>query len=132
MIFYLSKQGQKTILLSSSAPVIFYLILCLVNRFSNIMTIIFIIKLYKIDSFIRIRSRLFQVISFSYYSKHTTTVCHDLSVFLCGSCVEYIVTFFFFECIKSFDREAFLIKYRIPVRCQTTHTAALSSNSRSI
>ena len=93
MIFYLSKQGQKTILLSSSAPVIFYLILCLVNRFSNIMTIIFIIKFYKIDSFIRIRSRLFQVISFSYYSKHTTTVCHDLSVFLCGSCVEYIVTF---------------------------------------
>ena len=51
-------------------------------------------------------------------SKHTTTVCHDLSVFLCGSCVEYIVTFFFFECIQSFDREAFLIRYRIPVRCQ--------------
>ena len=32
--------------------------------------------------------------------------------------MEYIVTFFFFECIQSFDREAFLIRYRIPVRCQ--------------
>ena len=104
-----------------------------VNRFSNIMAVIFIVKVNPVNSLICIRTCLFQGIAKCCHAEDTASVCHDLAVFELRSCMEAVIALMLFERLESADRESFFVGNRITVRSQydAEHTHYLQTAGRS-
>ena len=96
-----------------------------VNRFSNIMAVIFIVKVNPVNSLICIRTCLFQGIAKCCHAEDTASVCHDLAVFELRSCMEAVIALMLFERLESADRESIFRRKpdnrSKPVRCRHTH-----------